>query len=139
MNAKRSLRLLGALTVSSLLAGTFVVACGSDDSNPSPTSPVYTIDGSTGTQQDSSLPPSSDGSAPTGDSSTPVGDSSTPITDTGPQPDVDAAACTQDGGCWSCTPTSVPEFLNQCTGSQCTPFDNSRVPNYDGGTLTWSN
>jgi hypothetical protein len=137
MNAQRTLRLLGALTFSSVLAGTFVVACGSDDSNPTPTTPVYTIDGSTGPTQDSSVPGSDGGT--TGDSSTPVTDTGTPIADTGPLPDVDAAGCTQDSGCWSCTPATQPEFLNQCTSSACTPFDNRRVPNYDGGTLTWSN
>lgn len=136
MNAQRTLRLLGALTLGSLLAGTFVVACGSDDANPTPTTPVYTIDGSTAATPDSSVSPSPD--AGSGDSSTPPTDTGT-IADTGPLPDVDAAACTQDSGCWSCTPATQPEFLNQCTSSSCTPFDDRRVPNYDGGTLTWSN
>ncbi len=133
MNAQRNLRLLAALTFASVLAGTLVVACGSDDSNPSPTTPVYTVDGSTTPGTDSSVTPQPDG----GDGSTTA--DSGPIADTGPLADVDAAGCTQDSGCWSCTPGTEPEFLNQCTASHCTPFDNARVPNYDGGTLKWNN
>lgn len=50
---------------------------------------------------------------------------------------VDGAECTTgDGGCWRCEPTTPPEFLNQCTSSQCSPYDNAaHLPAYDGGGL----
>jgi hypothetical protein len=80
-----------------------------------------------------------DGTTPTGDSA-PGTDAPQTGDDGGLQdgqvvPDApqDAVACTTDAGCWSCLPTTTPEFLNQCTTSQCSPFANAqRLPDYDG-------
>jgi hypothetical protein len=141
MATKKSFRRLGALLVSMLLApGALVAACSDDNSNPVP--PVYTLDsgtidtGTPATQTDSST-----GADATGDSSQSTSEDSAADTnpiatqqDGAPIPDASPEACTTDAGCWSCTPTTTPEFLNQCTSSQCSPFDNwTRLPNYDGG------
>jgi hypothetical protein len=142
MATKKSFRRVGAALISMLLApGAFVAACSNDNSNPVP--PVYTLDsgtvdtGTPSTQGDSST--GADSSQPNDDGSSSA-DSNADTNPIATQPDgapiqpEDAATCTTDAGCWSCTPTSTPEFLNQCTSSQCSPFDNAqRLPNYDGG------
>ena len=118
--------------VSSLLtAGGLVAACSSN-SNPQP-APVYQVGNDSGT--DGGV----DGTTTPGDSG-PGSDAAETGQDDGPQdgqvlPDApeDAVACTTDAGCWSCLPTTTPEFLNQCTTSQCSPFVNTqRLPDYDG-------
>lgn len=46
-----------------------------------------------------------------------------------------APSCVSDGGC-SCSPTTSDEFINRCTGSTCSPFNNAaRLPRLlpDGG------
>jgi hypothetical protein len=142
MATKKSFR-VGVVLISTLCApGAFVAACSSDNSNPIP--PVYTLD--SGTAVDTGTPSSQADSSTGADSSPSNGDGSpsadanadtTPIAtqpDGAPIQPEDAATCETDAGCWSCTPTSPPEFLNQCTSSQCSPFDNaSRLPDYDGG------
>lgn len=53
--------------------------------------------------------------------------------DSGP---VDAGSCVGDGGCFACAPTTSVQFLNRCTSSSCTRFDNAtRLTrlNADGG------
>jgi hypothetical protein len=130
MNAQRKLRIVGAFAATSLVSTLLLLACGSDD-NPNPGTTVFTIDAS-GTHTDSSVAPTADAA--------PVVDSG--IADTGPLPDVDAAACTTDAGCWntssSCPPQDTTEFLNQCApGTTCTPFDNTRIVGYDGGPLVF--
>src|SRR5947207_466247 len=48
----------------------------------------------------------------------------------------DAAGCLGDGGCFACPPVQTNDFLNQCTRSNCAPFNNAvRVPRWDGGAL----
>jgi protocatechuate 3,4-dioxygenase beta subunit len=40
--------------------------------------------------------------------------------------------CQGAGGCFSCPPTTTSQFLNQCTGAQCSGFDNAtRIPSSD--------
>jgi len=39
-----------------------------------------------------------------------------------------APECVTDGGCWTCPPKKDVEFLNQCSGSACARYDNSRLP-----------
>src|SRR6478735_4876488 len=54
----------------------------------------------------------------------------------GSSPDGVDPACVGTNGCYACEPKQLVEFLNQCSGSQCAPFDNStRLPLYDGGAL----
>ncbi len=121
-------RQCGVALFSSLLAGAaFVGACSSNDSNPQPP-PTYTVGGDSGQ-------PASNGDS--GNVVNPGNDASSPqdaAHDSAPGLPVDAAGCTADSGCWSCTPATTSEFLNQCTSSQCSPFANAtRLPNYDGG------
>jgi len=43
--------------------------------------------------------------------------------------------CTEDG-CYSCEPTRTEHFLDACTESQCSPFDNAaRLPLFADGDL----
>src|SRR5262245_15238674 len=32
--------------------------------------------------------------------------------------------CTEDGGCYACTPSTDNQFANACTDAKCQPFDN---------------
>ncbi len=148
MNPSRTWRAAGpALASASLLAALTFGGCSSSDSNPVP---VYHLgaDGGDATHRtDAPIGTPTDAAhdgAP--DVATVSHDSSLP-TDGAPPADalidvfvvdghvVDAAVCqTTDGGCYKCTPTTTPEFLNQCTASTCAPFDNAtRLPAYDGG------
>jgi hypothetical protein len=132
MSTSTKSRRLVALFLGTLAAsGALVAACSNDNANPQPTTPVYTVD-------DSGSPtPSADAGQ---DAGTPApDDAAPPNVDAQPTqldgaPVLDAASCAADGGCWSCTPETTSEFLNQCSGSQCSPFVNAqRLPNYDGG------
>jgi hypothetical protein len=134
-------------SVSSIFLG--VGACSSSNSNPAP---VYNLDaGLEGGDAKKGSGPGSDASrdgkadAVTQNDVTTTPDSQLP-TDGAPPADalidvsivdghtVDAAVCATDGGCYKCTPTTNAEFLNQCTTSSCSPFNNiQRLPNYDGG------
>jgi hypothetical protein len=70
--------------------------------------------------------PASSDAGPISNDAGPVSSDAGPVfSDAGPV-SVDAGvSCTGDGGCWSCAPVTQPEFLNQCTGSQCSGFDNA--------------
>ncbi len=47
-----------------------------------------------------------------------------------------AANCDGANGCYACPPTATEQYLNACTGAQCSPFDNvARWPLYNGGKL----
>jgi hypothetical protein len=141
----------------SLFGWTLLGGCSSSSGNPTPT---YSLDASTDGKKTTTPDGSSkkDGTTPKGDTGTGK-DSSTPkdvvvvSKDTGTPTDgrlpadalvdvsivdghvVDSAVCaTTDGGCYKCAPTTNLEFLNQCTTSTCSPFnDFQRLPNYDGG------
>jgi hypothetical protein len=132
MATTMSSRRVAAFVLGALLsAGVLVVACSSNDANPQPTTPVYTVNDS-----GASTTPASDSGQGT---TPPSDDASVPGADAQPTqldgaPVLDAAICTTDAGCWSCTLVTPPEFLNQCTASQCSPFVNAqRLPDYDGG------
>jgi hypothetical protein len=109
------------LVAAALGAGAVVAACSSNNaSNPQP--PVYSVEGgadvSVDVQQAQEAAPPQDAGA------------EAQVEEAPPE---DAAACTTDSGCWSCTPQTSAEFLNQCTSSQCSPFSNAqRLPDYDG-------
>jgi hypothetical protein len=111
------------LLSASLAAGAFVAsACSTSNSNPTP--PVYQVSegGADATTPDAGPDADAQPNEQDGD-----------LQDGELLPDQNAEACTTDAGCWSCIPTTSPEFLNQCTGSQCSPFDNlQRLPDYDG-------
>jgi hypothetical protein len=131
-----------ALLVSVVAApAALVAACSSNnDQNPVPPVPTYNVpDATTNTSPDSS-------SGGGGD------DSSTGTTDAHEEPAVrdDAASCNvsapaalgaPDSGCWSCEPVLPSDFLNHCagTGVTCVPFDNGRLPGFDGGALPPTN
>jgi len=135
MASFKSLRLAGALLLPAAVVTAALAAACSNDSNPQPGVPVYSTD--SGSDTSVATKDAGGGGDDGGDGGGPASEASTqdgPSFDA--QPDVDAAACTSDSGCWSCTPTTTPQFLNQCTGSTCSPFANAtRLPNYDGGAL----
>lgn len=70
-----------------------------------------------------------------GSSEAGTGGTSQALTDAG----IDAATCDPTpgaNGCYPCAPKTDAEFLNHCSGSQCSPFDNAaRLPLYNGGKL----
>ena len=81
--------------------------------------PVYTLDsgtGDTGTSSQTDSSTGADSSQPSDDGS-PSADSNAdtnPVAtqqDGAPIPPEDAATCTTDAGCWSCTPTSTARVL----------------------------
>ncbi len=44
--------------------------------------------------------------------------------------------CLADSGCYECEPTTTDQFLDACTDSACSPFDNvARLPLYNNGNL----
>lgn len=46
------------------------------------------------------------------------------------------AACEGPNGCYSCKPATNVQFLNACTGAQCSKFDDAaRLPLYNNGNL----
>lgn len=103
-----------------LVAGLAFVACSSS-SDPQP--PPTTFKNDTGTI-DTAV---DTGTVETSTEETAV-DTGTP----------DTAGCVGDGGCFNCKPTTNEQFLNHCSGSSCSPFDNkTRIPaaTWDGGKL----
>jgi hypothetical protein len=48
--------------------------------------------------------------------------------DLAPAPDLALDPCITAKGCYSCVPTTDRSFLNQCTSSSCSSFDNGRLP-----------
>jgi hypothetical protein len=57
--------------------------------------------------------------------------------ETGGSPGMTDAGCVQDKTktCGTCPPTTTPEFLNHCTDSKCTAFDNSKLEKFVNGKL----
>jgi hypothetical protein len=141
MAFSKNLRLAGLGLATGALAAALGVACSSNDTNPQPPGTVYYVDASN--QNDSTTPIPGDETNP-GDDNT---DDSGSVPDA--RPDVargDAQACTlaqapslgsQATSCWNCVPVIPSDFLNKCagTGVTCVPFDNYRLPGYDGGAL----
>ena len=105
----RALVLAAVLTIT----GAFV-ACSSESSDPTPPNNNFKVDSGT---------PTDTGVADTGE-----------VVDTG-TPD---ANCFGDGGCFNCAPKTNDQFLNRCSGTQCSKFDDrARIPTsvWDGGAL----
>jgi hypothetical protein len=121
-----------ALAVAFFAPAALIGACSDDNSNPTPTPPVYQVGNDSGSNP-TPTPDSGNGNPPPDDSG-PQGNPDAPLTQLDGALVGDAAVCTTDAGCWSCTPVTSGEFLNQCTASHCSPFVNAlRLPNYDGG------
>ena len=122
-----------AVALALLAPAAAVGACSSDNSNPQPGTPVYQVGdeaGPTTTSGDDS----GTGAFKPDDSGAGGGNPDAPLTLLDGALVADASVCAKDGGCWSCSPLTTAEFLNQCTASQCTPFPNAqRLPSYDGG------
>jgi hypothetical protein len=140
-NNRRFSATLAAVVASTALASAVVAACSSDNNNPAPPNQVYNVEAGT-TQPDSA----SSGSGDDG-STTPSGDDGSAAADVKEEPVPRDAACLIDqpaaqgaastSACWNCAPGINSDFLNHCaaTGVVCVPFDNSRLPGYDGGAL----
>lgn len=123
----RRIRRWSAILVPAVLGAAAAVAACSNSNSANPQPPVYSVEG--GVTQDASVDVQQQ-QQDSGSSSSQDAGQYAPA-DTGPPED--AAACTADSGCWSCTPQTTTEFLNQCTSSQCSPFNNAtRLPDYDG-------
>jgi hypothetical protein len=108
------------LIAAPLLAGLAFVACSSS-SDPEPPTTFKNDTGTAETAADTGTPPSETGDETAVDTGTP-----------------DTAGCVGDGGCFSCKPTTNEQFLDHCSGSSCSPFDNkTRIPaaTWDGGAL----
>src|SRR5271170_7218162 len=116
MASTSKLRLAAAVLVALGLPAALVAACSSNNSHPTPNTPVvYSV---TDGGDDSTTQTGADGSTTATDGSTgasPYGGA------TDASNDARAPACSSvltDAGCWICpsqTPTSS-EFLNQCSG-----------------------
>jgi hypothetical protein len=118
-----NIRRWSALLVPAMLGAAAVVAACSSSNSSNPTPPVYSVEGGVDAGVDVTQPQDAAPSQDAAPEAAPV--------DAGPPED--AVACTADSGCWSCTPQTPTEFLNQCTSSQCSPFNNAqRLPDYDG-------
>jgi hypothetical protein len=145
MPAIQNLRRANALVaaaVSFVVVGAVVVACSSNDSNPTPPEMNYPVDAS------NTLPDVTTAGDETS-TTTPGDEAST--ADVVEEPIPRDAACLIDrpaaqgapssSSCWNCTPGLNTDFLNHCaaTGVTCVPFDNSRLPGYDGGALPSTN
>jgi hypothetical protein len=127
-----------ALVAAALLPAVLVGACSSNNDNPTPPIQTYPVD-ATSTVQDT-------GTGNQDETSTGGDDAAADVKE---EPIVreDAQACTASmpaaqgaptsSSCWNCAPQVNSDFLNQCaaTGVTCVPFDNSRLPGYDGGAL----
>ena len=109
--------ILAALVGASAAA---ISACSSE-SNPKPPDTTFTTSSSTTTGA---------GGAGGGSSS------SSSATGTGGDGSGGAANCDGPNGCYSCPPKTGSQFLNACTSTQCSPFDNGkRLPLYNNGNL----
>lgn len=129
--SKRSF--LGGLLAASVVLGSFWMACSSSDDNPAPSNEFGhdggagaagaggSAAGSAGTgggSPDASVAGGGNGGLGGGGGS--AGDSG--IADV--HIDYDPTTCTTDAGCWSCPPVTKDQFLNHCTNSECSSFDN---------------
>jgi hypothetical protein len=62
-----------------------------------------------------------------GNESSDAGSDTSVSPDSGPGSETTADAgvsCVGTDGCYSCAPTVTEQFLNRCTDSQCSPFNN---------------
>lgn len=106
------------LLVAVVLATPFVaVACDSTNDNPKP--PTFT----TSASSSSSGQGGAGGAGGNGGEAGAAGAGGSPN-------------CAGPNGCYACPPKETDQYLNACTDSQCSPFDNvTRLPLYNGGNL----
>jgi hypothetical protein len=121
-----------------------VASCSSNDSsNPAPPVNSFTTSSSTGNGGATSSASTSTSTAPSGGgggtTATTASASSGSGGGSGGAGGQPACALTSDAGpvgCYACAPKTEPQFLNQCTGSQCSHYDNvANLPLYNGGNL----
>jgi hypothetical protein len=138
-------RILRLSTLAAAMA--FAAACSSSDDNAQPT--VINVNDSGATTAGSTGSTGDGGTADGGSTGTTAGSTgstagsaeagapdvvSDVVTERGPGV-LDAASCSSDAGC-VCILQSANDYLNQCTSSQCAPFDNeARLPLYNHGAL----
>jgi hypothetical protein len=140
------------LTFSLLSTAAGLAGCGGDSGGevtpgPLPTTdarpaPDAATDAAPPAQGDAQAPsqdaqvPQGDAQVPQADAEAPQGDAAVPSEDAEPptgdaqvpdaEPPVD---CVDPAGCWRCAPVEQTHFLNRCTTSDCSPFDNAaRLP-----------
>ena len=123
---RRAALFAGALFV---VAG--VIAACSSESNPKPPDNEFTT--SSGTTSTSASGTGGAGGGATASS----GSSTSTATGTGGGGTGGVPPnCDGPSGCYSCPPKTGNQFLNACTNSQCSPFDNvARLPLYNNGNL----
>ena len=136
--------LVGTYSLLAIAASTFAIACGDDEDNDDSTT-IPSRGGSTA----SGGAPAGEG----GESGAPSG-GRTPTGGTGGaasnQAGADAGGSDGGGGdlgaagavscdpqgeydCYPCAPKTNEQYLNQCSDTECSPFDNSeRIPGFDG-------
>ena len=124
-----------ALFASALFAIAGTIAACSSDSNPKPPDNNFTTSSGTsasGTGGAGGAGASVSASASSGSSTSSSAASGTGGGGTGGAP----PNCDGPNGCYSCPPKTGNQFLNACTNSQCSPFDNvARLPLYNNGNL----
>lgn len=104
-------RMNGSL-LKALLLGSMLAACGEDEEDPVPTTPVLPLD--------AAVPPL---------------DANQPAADAAPDAAAPTGQCSGANGCFSCKPSNNRELLNACA-SGCVPFDNTkRLPGFVPGRL----
>jgi hypothetical protein len=117
-----------------LTIGAAIAACSSD-SNPAPPNNFTTSSGASSTASSSAS-----GTGGSDSTSTTTTTGTTSATGTGGAGGGGTGGappnCDGPNGCYSCPPKTGDQFLNACTGSQCSPFDNvARLPLYNNGNL----
>jgi hypothetical protein len=126
----RASRLASVLALLAALA----VGCKPGTENVPPDSDIPAHD-VVGTDATDTAPPSDVQDAADAQDAAPI-DGSADAADATADGSADAASCVGDGGCVACPPVTLSDYLNQCTGSACAPFDNhARLPLWDGGAL----
>jgi hypothetical protein len=118
--------------------GAAIAACSSD-SNPAPPNDFTTSSGSGAGSTASSSASGTGGSESTSTTTTTTTGTSTSTTTSGAGGGGTGGAppnCDGPNGCYSCAPKTGNQFLDACTTSQCSPFDNvARLPLYNNGNL----
>ena len=152
VSRKRALFSVYALLVGT--AASLVVACGDDDDADDPT----TIPGTGGSKatggagnEGGDAGSTATGGTSTGGTGGATGGSGGDAGDTGGVGGVGGAPDAPGGGgaggeaggascepqgeyeCYPCAPTTIEQYLNQCSDAECAPFDNfDRIPGFDG-------
>lgn len=115
--------------------GAAIAACSSESNPKPPDNNFTTSSGSTSATSSAS----GTGGAGGGSTSTSSGSSTSSTSATGTGGGGTGGAppnCNGPNDCYSCPPKTGNQFLNACTGSQCSPFDNvARLPLYNNGNL----